>query len=157
MLSLKSFIHDHIPLQGAQLLDAHMQYAKVGVPLADRDDLYRTQSNGNVGYDTPEGRVIYDLQHKTVDHVDNDFNSHRLDGPSVLNHQTGYRSWRKRSVPIAKFIPHTESYSGLGSPGTHFKNMNIGGVQTNYEVCTPAAFNTHLAKHGYPAFDYKKD
>lgn len=123
-----------IPVSGDELFKAHIQHHSDGIPLPDRGDIYRTVPGGNVMHPGPngQGRVVYNRFYKSKEYQDDNFNTHRSDGPAVIS--TKQLEWWKngnRIVTLSREHP--------------------------MEPHKLEGFNDHLAIYGFPKYDPSKN
>lgn len=150
MISFKSFIVEHKILLNQQpdALETHLKYAKAGVPLPDRDDLYQIYKNGLVRYPKEGGYIQHSPYDRSIGHFNDKDVLHRTDGPAIISDTDN--SWIHDGRMIA-------THSRISYPDNSKLNLYVirhsDGNSTEYNI---NEFNKHLEKHGFPKITVDK-
>lgn len=145
-----------IPIPHEEMLDRHLDFANHGIKLPDDPNLMQhTHNNKIVVQLHPDGGYTTHTKDNYMPgtyHVNSKGDTHREDGPAVIESKTGIHKWVTHGVEVARWTPPQPMGSHMSSG--YVSHSAYGGYGEHH--FTPEAFNEALAKHHphFPPFDH---
>jgi len=116
-------------LESYDLIDAHFEAAKSGIPLPDRPDL--TKFGDHWGYHTgPNSHVEYNTRNRAIYYYKNG-QIHRDDGPAFANSH-GDKVWYQNGKKHRDSGPAVDSAAGTKHWYQHDKRHRVDGPAIEY-------------------------
>lgn len=156
--TFKDYLH---PIPEHELLDTHLKFAKHGITLPDTVNLHKHSFNDKIAVQPLEngGHITYTTDHywPGAHYTNAAGDSHREDGPSAINSESGEHHWHLNGVKVASWKPPV--YSSDFAHSGWVRNSSTDPYASSEHLYKGASldqtdlFNAHLAKHGFPPFD----
>lgn len=152
----KTFRDYLVPIPHHEMLDHHLDFAQHGIKLPDDPNLMKHTHNPKIVVQhLPDGgHITFNKDHYQPGtyYVDAKDDSHRSDGPAIIEAQTGIHRWMKHGVEVARWTPPQPMGAPVSS-GT-VREGNSDWARNEFHT-KPESFNAALTRHhGFPAFDH---